>query len=105
MPKTSSAINHDNATSIETQTEYAPFFDVIRRHKAYNLYFQFATSLEQLANEFHPAKDILKQYEKEKKKLMKELGVYHQYCKQPGVIIDKVMWQDHMIRPRTPTEV
>jgi hypothetical protein len=103
MPKHIVApINAFNAGDIDTQTTYPEFFDVIRNHKAYNLYFQFSTSLEQLANEFHPAKGILKQYEKEKKKLMKDLGVYHQYCKQPGAVIDKFMWNEHMRRPRTP---
>jgi hypothetical protein len=101
----SSAINYTNANWVSTQREYEPFFDVIRNHKAYNLYFQFSHWVEQPPGDDNKAQLILKQYEKEKKKLMKELQIYKTHCKQPGVIIDKVMWEDHMKRPRTPTEV
>jgi hypothetical protein len=102
MPKTASAINYDNARDADTQTAYAPFFDVIRNHKAYNLYFQFSVCLTQPPGEGNKAKLILNQYEKEKKKLMKELQIYKTHCKQPGVIIDRIMWGDHMTTPRIP---
>jgi len=97
----SSLINYDNAMWASTQTEYAPFFDVIRNHKAYNLYFQFSHWLEQEPGDENKAQLILKQYEKEKKKLMKELQIYKSHCKQPGVIIDKVMFEEITLRPRT----
>ena len=102
MPKhTTAPINTFNAGDIDTQTTYPEFFDVIRNHIAYTLYFRFANSLR-IPEEERDGKDYLKMYEKEKKKLMKDLGVYHQYCKQPGSVIDKFMWREHMVRPRPP---
>jgi hypothetical protein len=102
MPKhTTAPINTFNAGDIDTQTTYPEFFDVIRNHIAYTLYFRFANSLR-IPEEERDGKDYLKEYEKEKKKLMKALQIYKQYCKQPGSVIDKFMWREHMVRPRNP---
>ena len=98
----SSIINWNNANDAEIQTQYREFFDLIRNHKAYNLYFQFSVCMTLPPGEGNKAQAILKEYEKEKKKLMKELQIYKQYCKQPGVIIDRIMWREHMTTPRIP---
>jgi hypothetical protein len=95
MPKHITApINAFNASDIDTQTTYPEFYEVIRNHKAYNLYFKFSVSMT------HQAGGFLKEYEKEKKKLMKELQIYKSYCKQPGAVIDDFMWKS-FYPPRT----
>jgi hypothetical protein len=100
MPKHITApINAFNASDIDTQTTYPEFYEVIRNHKAYNLYFKFSVSMTRPAGE-RPQRDYLKEYEKEKKKLMKELQIYKSYCKQPGAVIDDFMWKSFF--PRTP---
>jgi hypothetical protein len=102
MPKHITApINAFNASDIDTQTTYPEFFEVIRNHKAYNLYFQFSVAMTRPPGETNPATGILKEYEKEKKKLMKELQIYKTHCKQPGAVIDDFMWKTFMSRPRT----
>jgi len=92
----SSLINYDNASTIETQNEYPEFFAIIRSHKAFRLYHQFIASL----NEPYNPRDVLKEYEKEKKKLMKLLQPFKHLCKQPGVAIDRVMREEVRNVPR-----
>jgi hypothetical protein len=102
MPKATAPINAFNAGNIGVQTLFPQFFEVIRNHKAFNLYFQFSVCLTQPPGEGNQAGRILKEYATEKKKLMKELQIYKHICKQPGSAIDTFMWKEHNATPRLP---
>ena len=100
------AINYNNACSPIIQQNYPEFFDVIHNHRAFTLHAEFDYSLTR----FYTDEDrqrrstdtILKEYEKEKKKLMKLLQPYKHLCCQPGSVIDQVMRQE---RHRLHTDV
>ena len=95
-------INYNNAKDSETQMAYPEFFEIIRNHKAWRLHLEFEGSLRREYDEgrnFNRTPEIiLKEYEKEKLKLMKELKPFKHLCKQPGSVIEKVM-REHFHRP------
>jgi len=107
MP-TNTPINWNNAKDIETQMTYPEFFETIRNHKAWRLHMEFENSLtiwyDEGQRERRSPKMILKEYEKEKKKLMKDLQPYKHLCKQPGSVIDQVMREHFHMRARQPIE-
>jgi hypothetical protein len=98
MP-TTTPINYNNATCPMIQATYFQFFDIIRTHKAWNLHLEFENSMtiwyDEAQRNVRPPMVILKEYEKEKKKLMKELRGFKDICKQQGAVVDEVMYKDH----------
>jgi len=93
MP-TNTPINYNNAKDTETHMAYPEFFETIWGHRAFTLYAEFDYSLTRFYSEEQrqnrSTDTILKEFEKEKKKLMKLLQPYKNLCKQPGSVIDQV---------------
>ena len=94
-------INYDNAKEIDIQMTFPEFFEIIRNHRAYILYAEFEYSLTNSYTEAQRVRRspemILKDYHKEKRKLMKLLQPYKHLCKQPGLIIDQVMRANYLV--------
>jgi len=93
-------INYNNCRDNDIQNRYGDFFDAIRNHKATALYARWAATIGTDA----AAPGDMKEYYKEKTKLMKHLNTFTnntgvQLCKQPGAVIDRILWQDWLIRP------
>jgi hypothetical protein len=107
-------INWRSCEDSEIQNAYPDFFRTIREHKAHKLYGQWAISLGVPRDAFQPPHDM-KEYYKEKKKLMAILrGIMEpcgncdritacvkQLCVQPGAVIDRILWNDWLVRPGT----
>ena len=97
------AINYNNACSPIIQQNFPEFYEIIRNHRAFILHAEFDYSLTRFYSdadrERRSTDTILKEYEKEKKKLMKLLRPYKNICCQPGSVIDQVMRQEcHRLR-------
>ena len=94
-------INYDNAKEIDTQMSFPEFFEIIRNHRAYILHAEFEYSLTSfytnIQRERRSPEMILSEYFKEKRKLMKLLQPYKHLCKQPGLVIDKVLRGNNLI--------
>jgi len=93
-------INSRNARLYETELKYPVFFEIIRNHKTHRLYGAWAAKIR--AGEI--VDDDMKEFEREKKNLMKILKEYTSpngahLCSQPGAVIMRVLWRDHLVRP------
>jgi hypothetical protein len=99
-----SIINNDNANDTMLQATYPEFYDLINNHRSWMLYQEFHRSMTydytEEESQRRPTDMVLKEYEKEKKKLIKLLQPYKDICKQPGVVLHRLHWDAWMNRNR-----
>ena len=95
-------INYKNCRDVGIQHSYPAFFDAIQNHKATALYARWAATIgTNIA-----APDDMKEYYKEKAKLMRHLNTFTlpdtttRLCKQPGAVIDRIHWRDWILPPQ-----